>query len=145
MKQHILTRAALQSLIRIDCYTILFLGPRKALHFNLWYLGTQSTYREISKLIGVSRTTVGIWMCVRDNRCFAWSWKKSNCVASSWDTTSNYRWIPIVGRNSWSDRSCGWMPHSNFVACYCKVFRVLLINISFWSRGTDHFDFSIFN
>ena len=38
--------------------TILFLGPRKALCLTLWYLGTQSTYREISELFGVSMTTV---------------------------------------------------------------------------------------
>ncbi|XP_076049756.1 uncharacterized protein LOC143030491 [Oratosquilla oratoria] len=36
----------------------LYLGPRKALYVTLWYLGTQSTYREISEMFGVSQRTV---------------------------------------------------------------------------------------
>lgn len=36
----------------------LYLGPRKALYVILWYLGTQSTYREISEMFGVSQRTV---------------------------------------------------------------------------------------
>lgn len=38
--------------------TSLYLGPRKSLYLTLWYLGTQSTYREISEMFGVSQTTV---------------------------------------------------------------------------------------
>lgn len=36
----------------------LYFGPRKSLYFTLSYLGTQSTYREISEMFGVSQTAV---------------------------------------------------------------------------------------
>ena len=36
---------------------ILYLGPKKALYLTLWYLGNQSTYREISELFGISMST----------------------------------------------------------------------------------------
>ncbi|KAK8397143.1 hypothetical protein O3P69_004678 [Scylla paramamosain] len=36
--------------------TSLYLGPRKSLYLTLWYLGTQSTYREISEMFGVSQS-----------------------------------------------------------------------------------------
>ncbi|XP_063883752.1 uncharacterized protein LOC135112826 isoform X2 [Scylla paramamosain] len=38
--------------------TSLYLGPRSSLYLTQWYLGTQSTYREISEVFGVSQTTV---------------------------------------------------------------------------------------
>lgn len=36
----------------------LFLGPKQALYLTLWYLGTQSTHREISQMFGVAESTV---------------------------------------------------------------------------------------
>lgn len=59
--------------------TDLYLGPKPALYLTLWYLGTQSTYREISEMFGFSKSTVFECvqrvidvLCAAGNRYITW-------------------------------------------------------------------------
>ena len=89
--------------------TIFYLTPKKALYLTLWYLGTQSTYREISELFGVSQTTV--FECVQrviDVLCAAGSkmfmWPSPEAMPLIEEKFRSMGGIPgVIGAVVWMD------------------------------------------
>ncbi|MPC89287.1 hypothetical protein E2C01_084225 [Portunus trituberculatus] len=84
----------------------LYFGPRNSLYLTLCYLGTQSTYQEISEMFGVSQTAV--FECVQrviDVLCDA-----GKNVFCGQLLMKFLRWSRSF-YYSWCGGGSGWLPH----------------------------------